>query len=152
MTMPSDPLALLRSRSYVALLVLAVIIGVPVSAAAYFFLALVSKLQGSRILHRPGGIAPSHLQALPLVGGIAMGIGAMSVVMLKLPLTSVLLASLLLASDGLAVNALVIVAVVVAYVLSAGFTPSLAPAAAPRAAATAAPVTPARSPGHPARL
>ncbi len=46
MTMPSDPLALLRSRSYVALLVLAVIIGVPVSAAAYFFLALVSKLQG----------------------------------------------------------------------------------------------------------
>ena len=46
MTTPSDPLALLRSRSYVALLVLAAIIGVPVSAAAYFFLALVSKLQG----------------------------------------------------------------------------------------------------------
>ena len=46
MTTPSDPLALLRSRSYLALLVLAAIIGVPVSAAAYFFLALVSKLQG----------------------------------------------------------------------------------------------------------
>lgn len=46
MTTPSDPLALLRSRSYVALLVLAAIIGVPVSAAAYFFLALVSKMQG----------------------------------------------------------------------------------------------------------
>jgi hypothetical protein len=45
-TTPSDPLALLRSRSYVALLVLAAIVGVPVSAAAYFFLALVSKLQG----------------------------------------------------------------------------------------------------------
>ena len=45
MTTPSDPLALLRSRSYVALLVLAAIIGVPISAAAYFFLALVSKLQ-----------------------------------------------------------------------------------------------------------
>jgi len=45
MTTPSDPLALLRSRSYLALLVLAAIIGVPVSAAAYFFLALVSKLQ-----------------------------------------------------------------------------------------------------------
>jgi H+/Cl- antiporter ClcA len=44
-TTPSDPLALLRSRSYVALLVLAAFIGVPVSAAAYFFLALVSKLQ-----------------------------------------------------------------------------------------------------------
>jgi H+/Cl- antiporter ClcA len=45
-TTPPDPLALLRPRSYVALLVLAAIIGVPVSAAAYFFLALVSKLQG----------------------------------------------------------------------------------------------------------
>ena len=45
MTTPSDPLALLRSRNYLALLVLAVLIGVPVSAAAYFFLALVSKLQ-----------------------------------------------------------------------------------------------------------
>ena len=44
-TTPSDPLSLLRSRSYMALLVLAAIIGVPVSAAAYFFLALVSKLQ-----------------------------------------------------------------------------------------------------------
>ena len=43
MTTPSDPLALLRSRSYVALLVLAAIIGVPISAAAYFFLALVNK-------------------------------------------------------------------------------------------------------------
>ena len=41
MTTPSDPLALLRSKSYLALLVLAAIIGVPVSAAAYFFLALV---------------------------------------------------------------------------------------------------------------
>ena len=46
MSMPSDPLALLRSRSYIALLVIAAIIGAPVSAAAYFFLALVSKLQG----------------------------------------------------------------------------------------------------------
>jgi hypothetical protein len=46
LTTPSDPLALLRSRSYVALLVLAAINGVPVSAADYFFLALVSKLQG----------------------------------------------------------------------------------------------------------
>ncbi len=64
-----------------------------------------------------------------------MGIAAMSVVMLRLPLTSVLLASLLLASDGLAVMPLVIVAVVVAYVLSARLTPK--PAADP--AATAGP-------------
>jgi H+/Cl- antiporter ClcA len=80
-----------------------------------------------------GGVALSHLPGLPLVDGVAMGIGAMSVVMLRLPLTSVLLASLLLASDGLPVMPLVIVAVVVAYVLSARFTPS--PAAAPAIAA-----------------
>jgi hypothetical protein len=48
-----------------------------------------------------------------------MGIGAMSVAMLRLPMTSVLLATLLLFSDGLAVMPLVIVAVVVAYVVSA---------------------------------
>jgi H+/Cl- antiporter ClcA len=80
-----------------------------------------------------GGVALSHLPGLPLVDGVAMGIGAMSVVMLRLPLTSVLLASLLLATDGLAVMPLVIVAVVVAYVISARFAPS--PATVPPAAA-----------------
>jgi H+/Cl- antiporter ClcA len=76
-----------------------------------------------------GGIALSHLPGLPLVDGVAMGIGAMTVVMLRLPLTSVLLATLLLASDGLAVMPLVIVAVVVAYVASARLAPTPAPAA-----------------------
>ena len=75
-----------------------------------------------------GGIALSHLPGLPLVPGVAMGIGAMSVVMLRLPMTSVLLATLLLASDGLAVMPLVIVAVAVAYVASARLTPAPAPA------------------------
>lgn len=70
-----------------------------------------------------GGIALSHLPGLPLVAGLAMGMGAMSAVMLTLPLTSVLLATLLLASDGLAVMPLVIVAVVVAYVVSARIAP-----------------------------
>jgi hypothetical protein len=70
-----------------------------------------------------GGVALSHLPGLPLVDGVAMGIGAMSVVMLRLPMTSVLLATLLLASDGLAVMPLVIVSVVVAYVISARLTP-----------------------------
>jgi hypothetical protein len=70
-----------------------------------------------------GGMALSHLPGLPLVPGVAMGIGAMAVVMLTLPLTSVLLAMLLLASDGLAVMPLVVVAVVVAYVASARILP-----------------------------
>jgi H+/Cl- antiporter ClcA len=71
-----------------------------------------------------GGIALAHLPGLPLVSGAAMGIGAMSAVMLRLPLTSVLLATLLLSSDGLAVMPLVIVAVVVAYVVSARLAPA----------------------------
>ncbi len=71
-----------------------------------------------------GGIALSHLPGLPLVPAVAMGIGAMTVVMLTLPLTSVLLATLLLASDGLAVMPVVIVAVVVAYVAAARITPA----------------------------
>jgi len=92
-----------------------------------------------------GGMALSHLPGLPLVYGVAMGIGAMTVVMLRLPLTSVLLATLLLASDGLSVMPLVIVAVVVAYVLSARLIPSPAPAPAPAPGSGPAPETP-----HPA--
>jgi H+/Cl- antiporter ClcA len=76
-----------------------------------------------------GGIALSHLPGLPLIDGVAMGIAAMTVVMLRLPLTSVLLATLLLGPDGLAVMPLVIVAMVVAYVASARFAPAPAPAA-----------------------
>ncbi len=101
-----------------------------------------------------GGVALSHLPGLPMVDGVAMGIGAMTVVMLRLPLTSVLLATLLLESDGLQVMPLVIVAVTVAYVVSARITPS--PAAAPAGApdrqpsSAAAPVVPSQSQGPPA--
>ena len=88
-----------------------------------------------------GGIALSHLPGLPLVAGLAMGIGAMTVVMLTLPLTSVLIASLLLGSDAAAAMPLVIVAVAVAYVAAARLAPR-PPAAAPAPAASA-PGTPA---------
>src|SRR5262249_42754704 len=71
-----------------------------------------------------GGLAPAHLPGRPVVAGVAMGIGAMTVVMLRLPLTSVLLATVLLFSAGLAVMPLVIVAVVVAYVASARLVPA----------------------------
>ena len=77
----------------------------------------VARLPGHVHRRQAGGIALSHLPGLPMIAGVAMGIGAMSVVMLTLPITSVLLATLLLAaSDGLALMPLVIVAVVVAYV------------------------------------
>ena len=70
-----------------------------------------------------GGVALSHLPGLPMVAGMAMGIGAMSTAMLKLPLTSVLVASLLVASAGSSTIPLIIVASTVAYVASAHFAP-----------------------------
>ena len=73
-----------------------------------------------------GGVAMSHLPGLPLVAAVAMGIGAMTVAVMKLPLTSVLLASLLLLSDAAKVMPLVIVAVVVGYVAVARIEPRLA--------------------------
>ena len=51
-----DPRALLRSRSYVGLLVVAAVLGVPVSAAAYGFLALVDYLQKEIFNHLPHGL------------------------------------------------------------------------------------------------
>ena len=74
-----------------------------------------------------GGIALSHLPGLPLDAGVAMGIGAMTVVMLTLPLTSVLLPSLLLVSAGVSLMPLVIVAVVVAHVTAARIAPAPVP-------------------------
>lgn len=68
-----------------------------------------------------GGIALSHAPGLPTVAGAAMGMGAMCVVMLRLPLVSVLLATLLL-SQGLTLMPLVIVAVVVAHVMTSYLT------------------------------
>jgi len=98
-----------------------------------------------------GGIALSHFGGLPLVTGTAMGIGAMSVAMLRLPLTSVLLATLLLLSDGLAVMPLVIVAVTVAHVAAARLQPRFAaggsvPVPSPSGPAEGAAASPVGSP------
>jgi H+/Cl- antiporter ClcA len=65
------------------------------------------------------GVAASHLPGMSLVPGVAMGIGAMATVMLKLPMTSTLLATLLFSSDELNVVPVIIVAVVVTYVATA---------------------------------
>lgn len=84
-----------------------------------------------------GGIALSHLPGLPVVPGAAMGIGAMTVAMLGLPMVSALLVALFLQSEGLVIMPGVIIAVAVSYVASAWFRP-VAPAA-PDPAAPAAP-------------
>jgi H+/Cl- antiporter ClcA len=76
---PPDPLTLLRSRGYLALLVMAALVGVPVSAVAFGFLALVDALQ-SRIyteLPKALGFHGTPLWwPLPLlaVGGLLTGL------------------------------------------------------------------------------
>jgi hypothetical protein len=65
-----------------------------------------------------------------MVAGAGMGIGALSVAMLGLPLTSVLLVVVFLQADQLELMPLVIVAVVVSYVASAWLPP---PGRSPRA-------------------
>jgi H+/Cl- antiporter ClcA len=97
----------------------------------------------SLFLGAAGGMALSHAPGLPFVAGAAMGIGAMMVVMVRLPLTSVLIATVLLLSDGIAVTPLVIVAVTVAYVASARLTSAPLPAAGPQPAAPAQEAVPA---------
>jgi H+/Cl- antiporter ClcA len=64
------------------------------------------------------GVAASHLPGMSLAPAIAMGIGAVGVAMLRLPLTSTLLATLLLGTDGISVTPQVVVAVVVSFVLT----------------------------------
>ncbi len=86
-----------------------------------------------------GGIALSHLPGLPMVAGVAIGIGAMTAGMLRLPMTAVLLTTLFLGTDGIKVMPVVIVAVVVTFVLSTWLAgPQTAPQV-PEPAAAAVP-------------
>jgi H+/Cl- antiporter ClcA len=68
-------MAMLRSRAYVGLLVVAAVLGVPISAAAYGFLALVSYLQKELFTHLPHGLGFATVPAwwpLPMlvIGGV----------------------------------------------------------------------------------
>jgi H+/Cl- antiporter ClcA len=89
-----------------------------------------------------GGVALSHLPGLDMISGAAMGIGAMTASMLRLPMTSVLLATLLLLSSGLEAMPLVIIAVAVAYVASERLSPSPTAAEAPAPGEATAPSPP----------
>ncbi len=120
---------LVHSASYSALVLLAVI-----ACKSIAYVVSLSSFRGgpifpSMFIGASIGLLISHLPGLDPVAGAAMGIGAMSAVMLTLPLTSVLLATLLLYSDGVRVMPLVIVAVVVAYVIGARLAPNPAPRA-----------------------
>ena len=68
--MERDPLVLLRSRAYLRLLVLAALIGVPISAVAYGFLKLVAWLQDQLFTELPEALgfdSPPTWWPLPLL-------------------------------------------------------------------------------------
>ena len=69
------------------------------------------------------GIAISHLPGLPMIAGVAIGIGAMTVAMLNLPLVSVLLPTLILQADAINLMPLVIIGVAVSYIVTARLAP-----------------------------
>ena len=75
-----------------------------------------------------GGIALSHLPGLPMIAGVGIGIGAMTVAMLNLPLVSVLLPVLFLQADAINLMPLIIIAVAVSYVATARLEPNPQPA------------------------
>jgi H+/Cl- antiporter ClcA len=73
-----------------------------------------------------GGIAASHLPGMALTPAVAVGIGAMTVAFLKLPLSSIVIAASLTLSGGAAATTpLVIVGVVVAYLATLGLEAKL---------------------------
>ncbi|MGH9090251.1 MAG: chloride channel protein [Acidimicrobiales bacterium] len=89
------------------------------------------------LLGAAGGIAASHLPGLGLVPAVAMGMGAMTAAMLRLPVVAVALPTILLFSDGIAVAPVVIVAVVVSYLATGWLDPKPAAATPAPAAAVA---------------
>jgi H+/Cl- antiporter ClcA len=78
LTTPADPLAPMRTRGYVRLLLLAAVLGLPISATAYWYLKLVALLQGWVFTDLPGDLGfhgePGWWPLLPLtLAGVLVG-------------------------------------------------------------------------------
>jgi len=84
------------------------------------------------------GIMASHLPGFPIQAGVAVGMGAAVVAVLRLPLSAVVLATLLTSHAGSNVEPLIIVGVVVAYIITLliSRSPEHAPVATPQSAPT----------------
>jgi H+/Cl- antiporter ClcA len=80
-----------------------------------------------------GGIMASHLAGFPIQSAVAVGMGAATVAVLRLPLSAVVLATLLTAPAGSNVEPLIIVGVVVSYITTLLLS---RPPASPPASAT----------------
>ncbi len=87
----------------------------------------------SLLLGAAVGLAVTHLPGLSLVPGIAIGMGAFAVCMLRLPISAILLATLLLGRDGVTAEPVVIIAVVVSLVVMERISPRTLPADLPPA-------------------
>lgn len=77
------------------------------------------------------GVMASHLPGFPFQAGVAVGMGAGTVAILRLPLSAVVLATLLSSHAGTNVEPLIIVGVVVAYIVTLVMSSSRAAAPAP---------------------
>ena len=74
----TDPLAVLRTRAYAALLLLTAVLGVPIAIAAYYFLWFIDRLQGWVFVDLPSGLGfsdtPTWWPLVPLlVAGAVVG-------------------------------------------------------------------------------
>ncbi len=96
------------------------------------------------------GIMASHLPGFPVQAGVAVGIGAATVAILRLPLSSVVLATLLCTHAGTNVEPLTIVGVVVAYIVTLVMASLGASAPAPADQSAPAPEPAAAAAAHPA--
>lgn len=86
-----------------------------------------------------GGLMASHLPGFPLAAAVAVGIGAGTVAILRLPLSAVVVATLLTGNAGAGVTPLTIIGVVVAYLATLGLSSLQATRAADAPAAEAEP-------------
>jgi H+/Cl- antiporter ClcA len=77
------------------------------------------------------GIMASHLPGFPFQAGVAVGMGAAIVAVLRLPLSAVVIATVLCGHAGANVEPLIIVGVVVSYIVTLLLAPSPARAQAP---------------------
>jgi hypothetical protein len=133
-----DPVAVIRSKAYLSALVIAAVVGIPISAIVYGFLALVAVIQRFLFSQLPqqllGGGAPAWwpvpwlvlsgvltaltIRYLPGNGGhspaFGFRTGGAPFTGRELPL----LAVLLMGADGVAVTPQVVVAVAASFVIS----------------------------------
>ncbi|MFL5860880.1 MAG: chloride channel protein [Solirubrobacteraceae bacterium] len=92
------------------------------------------------------GILASHLPGFAVTPAVAVGMGAATAAVLRLPLSAIVLATLLTVRGGTGDEPLIIVGVVVAYLVTVVLSTKRAPVTEPAASAAAAD-TPAVPPG-----